>query len=304
MSTHRLKTQFRFTLVLALLAAGTCFAYAQESQRPPITGFSHVAFYTTSPDAARRFYLDLLGFEPGDQPGNYVVGRQRVAALAQKPPEPPSFLAHIAFATPDSEGMRRYLRSRGVAVPETVIAEPSGARWFEVKDPEGNRIQFEEATATHKPQPRATSSQIIHVGFLVHDRSAEDKFYREILGFKPYWFGGMKEGHTDWVALQVPEGRQWIEYMLVDKGANMTPRRLGVLNHFSLGVSDMDAAAALLQSRGWTPTDGSRKQMGKDGKWQLNVYDPDGTRVELMEFVPKEKPCCSPFTAPHPEEVQ
>jgi hypothetical protein len=37
--------------------------------------------------------------------------------------------------------------------------------------------------------------------------------------------------------------------------------------------------------------------MGKDGKWQANLYDPDGTRVELMEFQPVMKPCCSPFTA-------
>ena len=82
----------------------------------------------------------------------------------------------------------------------------------------------------------------------------------------------------------------------------VTPRHLGILNHFSLGVPDMKASAKLLESRGWTPTEGSRMQMGKDGKWQLNVYDPDGTGVELMEFTPTEKPCCSPFTAPHPTE--
>jgi len=291
-------------LVLVLVSAATPPTDAQQIQRPAITGFSHVAFYTASPEAARHFYLDLLGLEPGEQPGIYAVGRQRVVALAQKPPEPPSFLADIGFATPDAEGMRRYLQSRGVTVPDAVTSDPSGAHWFEVKDPEGNRIRFEQADVPNKPQPKAISMQIIHAGFLVHDRAAEDKFYREILSFKPYWFGGMNEGHADWVALQVPEGRQWIEYMLVDKGTGVTPRRLGVLNHFSLGVPDMNAAEALLQQRGWTPTPGSRKQMGKDGKWQLNVYDPDGTRVELMEFTPKEKPCCSPFTAPHPEEMR
>jgi hypothetical protein len=42
--------------------------------------------------------------------------------------------------------------------------------------------------------------------------------------------------------------------------------------------------------------------MGKDGKWQLNVFDPDLTRVELMEFKPVEKPCCSGFTGPHPSQ--
>jgi hypothetical protein len=36
-------------------------------------------------------------------------------------------------------------------------------------------------------------------------------------------------------------------------------------------------------------------KMGRDGKWQLNLYDPDLTRVELMEFKPSEMPCCSPM---------
>jgi hypothetical protein len=42
--------------------------------------------------------------------------------------------------------------------------------------------------------------------------------------------------------------------------------------------------------------------MGRDGKWQLNLYDPDLTRIELMEFTPKEKPCCSEFQGQHPGE--
>ena len=40
--------------------------------------------------------------------------------------------------------------------------------------------------------------------------------------------------------------------------------------------------------------------MGLDGKWQANLYDPDGTRVELMEYSAVKKPCCSPFTASDP----
>jgi hypothetical protein len=42
--------------------------------------------------------------------------------------------------------------------------------------------------------------------------------------------------------------------------------------------------------------------MGRDGKWQANLYDPDGTRVELMEFQPVAKPCCSSFTAESPTD--
>jgi hypothetical protein len=42
-------------------------------------------------------------------------------------------------------------------------------------------------------------------------------------------------------------------------------------------------------------------KVGKDGKYQLNLYDPDGIRTELMEFHAVDKPCCSPFTAEDPK---
>jgi hypothetical protein len=43
-------------------------------------------------------------------------------------------------------------------------------------------------------------------------------------------------------------------------------------------------------------------KIGKDGKYQFNMYDPDGIRVEMMNFHASEKPCCSPFTADDPAE--
>jgi hypothetical protein len=33
-----------------------------------------------------------------------------------------------------------------------------------------------------------------------------------------------------------------------------------------------------------------KPQIGRDGKWQFNMYDPNFTRVELMEPKPVEKP--------------
>jgi hypothetical protein len=57
-----------------------------------------------------------------------------------------------------------------------------------------------------------------------------------------------------------------------------------------------------LESHGWTPSATEHSQIGRDGKLQLNVFDPDLTRIELMEFRPVDKPCCSEFTAPHPSE--
>jgi len=38
--------------------------------------------------------------------------------------------------------------------------------------------------------------------------------------------------------------------------------------------------------------------------YQLNVFDPDLTRVEYMEFKPSGKTCCSEFTSAHPTEKE
>jgi hypothetical protein len=70
------------------------------------------------------------------------------------------------------------------------------------------------------------------------------------------------------------------------------------MNHIALGVPDIHAAREQLIKNDWKP--GEDPKIGRDGKWQLNLYDPDDTRVELMEFTPTQKPCCSEYTGPHP----
>jgi catechol 2,3-dioxygenase-like lactoylglutathione lyase family enzyme len=144
-------------------------------------------------------------------------------------------------------------------------------------------------------------SQLIHAGFVVNNRAAEDRFYKDILGFHVYWHGGRTNDETSWVAMQVPDGTDWLEYML-GVSPNASHKTLGVMNHISLGVPDIQAAKQQLIKNGWKPTE--EPKIGRDGKWQLNVYDPDETRVEFMEFKPSKEPCCSPFTGPHPGPKQ
>ncbi len=70
-----------------------------------------------------------------------------------------------------------------------------------------------------------------------------------------------------------------------------TPKTRGVMNHVAFGVPEMDAAAKVLQSREAPMPE--KPKIGRDGKWQLNLYDPNLTRAELMEPKPVETPCCS-----------
>jgi catechol 2,3-dioxygenase-like lactoylglutathione lyase family enzyme len=142
---------------------------------------------------------------------------------------------------------------------------------------------------------------MIHAGLLVHNRELEDHFYRDLLGFRLYWHGGMQPGETDWVAMQVPDGTDWLEYML-NQPEHPDLRLMGVMNHISLGVADMKKAQKILESHGWKEHGEEKVQMGRDGKWQLNLYDPDLSRIELMEFQPVQKPCCAEFTGQHPSE--
>jgi catechol 2,3-dioxygenase-like lactoylglutathione lyase family enzyme len=134
----------------------------------------------------------------------------------------------------------------------------------------------------------------------VKDREAMDKFYRDILGFHVYWHGGMKDGETDWVDMQVPDGTDWIEFML-NVPADADQRTLGVMNHIALAVPNVKAAEEQLEKAHIKMRIEEEPQIGRDGKWQLNLYDPDQTRVELMEFTPTEKPCCAEYTGPHPK---
>jgi hypothetical protein len=119
----------------------------------------------------------------------------------------------------------------------------------------------------------------------------------------------MVEGKIDWVSQQTPDSHDWLEYMLTSGPsgtgipATMSQHQLGVLDHLSVGVTSVDMAYRSLETG--TRLGGvhdAHTQIGKDGKGQFNLYDPDGIRLELMNFHASEKPCCSPFTADDPAE--
>jgi catechol 2,3-dioxygenase-like lactoylglutathione lyase family enzyme len=283
-------------------------SFAQEAKRPKITAIDHVDFYTTDAAKNDHLYADILGLAHADpiepkQTRRFVAGVQWVGYSPAPDPSVNDRMDHAAFTTDDAAGLKKYLVGKGVKVPDSLTRWPDGSESFMVKDPENHSIEFVQHGKTKiktsgKSDP--VSQRMIHVGFVVASREAENRFYIDTLGFRPYWHGGMKDDKTDWVALQVPDGRDWLEYMLNIK-PNPDLHTVGVMNHISLGVVDMKQAKAKIESHGWQTSANEKMQMGRDGKYQLNVYDPDQTRVELMEFKPAEKPCCSDFTAPHPD---
>jgi catechol 2,3-dioxygenase-like lactoylglutathione lyase family enzyme len=283
-------------------------AFAQTPARPPITGVSHIAVYTSNAAAAEHYYVHDIGLKKGPDPEDpagvryYVNPTQFIEVLPLPANAGNARLDHIGYITTDAEALRLYLADHRYAVPDRVHKAADGSRWFSVKDPEGNKIQFVQ------PAPNALSMagadpigrHVIHVGERVKSAEAENAFYRDLLGFKPYWFGGMKPGKTDWISQQVPDGHDWLEYMMESGDGDISQRQFGVLDHLSIGVVNMEQAVTTLDREGRLDNPHTPMQIGRDGKWQYNLFDPDDTRLELMEFTPVEKPCCSPFTAPNP----
>jgi catechol 2,3-dioxygenase-like lactoylglutathione lyase family enzyme len=303
-------------LLACLLLCLSTAANRKPPKRPRILAIAGVTIFVSDVESARKFYRNLV--DPDHTCGYcenvppqflYLPSGQRI--LFEKVPSPPpsNLLADVSFLTEDLEGFKRYLNSKKIDFEQVKQKHTGNLVRLLLQDPEGHHLSITDGynlanaddlrvglPPAYPPNP----IRIIHAGFVVNDRDAINRFYVDLLGFRPYWHGGMKEDKDDWVAMQVPDGTDWVEYML-----NISPtadkHTLGVMNHIAIGVPDIHVIQQKLIAVGPKPAE--EPKIGRDGKWQLNMYDTDQTRTEFMEFKPVEKPCCSEFTGAHPEPI-
>ncbi len=302
-----MKLSRRTLTCMALLLAAIPSIAADSAGRPKIYGIAFVRLKATDMEKSKAFYGGVLGLQSGGpackgvaNPCFTVNPSQHIELLKTDLGDKGPFLPEIGLATNSVEQMAAYLTAKGIAT-SVILRRPDSAKYLEVLDPERHKIVFVDGTAPVESSPvhkGAVSNRLLHAGFVTKDSKAESQFYEDVLGFNVYWHGGFKEDETDWYMVQVPEGTDWIEYML-----NISPeaehRELGIQYHFSLGVQDVKATAKALEAKG-VRVDGP-PLLGRDGKWQLTLYDPDDTRAEVMEFVPVEKPCCSAYGGTQPK---
>lgn len=291
-------------LLFAVLFCCSGIASQDHPIRPKILGIAAVHVYSTNIAAARDFYSKVVSpmgpclwcEEAPRSPLMILLNGEQILFVPRVPEvQASSFLAEIDFATEDIAAMKRFLIDNKVA-----FSAPRGTNDgpITLNDPEGHSVAFvRNWKASPKSALNVSTSRLIHAGFVVKDLVAENRFYVDLLGFL-YWHGGFKDDGEDWYELQVPDGSDWIEYML-NIPADADRKELGIQNHFSLGVKDIHATAEQLRKNGIDKFDGP--EISRDGKWVLDVYDPDGTRVEFMEFTPAREPCCHPYTAAHPK---
>ena len=301
-----------------LLLSGAAYG-GQTPQRPKIYGLAFVRIKASDFEKSSETYSKILGLRTGTNgciniknPCFVVNASQHIELIQAIPGESGSWLDEIAFQTSSVSSMRNYLLAQRIPVSE-IKNGPHGTPFIETQDPEGNRIAFvqtfSEVSISHIG-PNQISSHLFHAGFVVKNLNPMKHFYVDLLGFRLYWKGGFKDlppgtpekdSDIDWFEIQIPEGSDWIEFML-NIPASADHQELGVQNHLCLGVRNMQKALEQLHRNGLAPDSkfaDDKSEIGRDGKWQFDIFDPDLTRIELMEPVPVKNPCCNPYTAKH-----
>ena len=290
---------------------------AQAPERPHILGIAHVAFHVSDIEKSRAYYKDFLGFaEPFklDNPDGSLsltfikINDRQYLELFPGLEAGADRLHHIALETDNAERMRVYLAGRGVRVPDHVPKGRIGNLNFNITDPDGHTIEIVEYApdgwsmrdkGKFLPDTRI-SDHLWHAGILVGNLPAAMHFYGDILGFHEIWRGSSDGKTLSWVNMQVPDGGDYIEFMLYRDFPPGDKR--GSEHHICLRVPDIAASQAKLEAR---PSRASYShtmeiRTGINRKHQLNLFDPDGTRSELMEPVTVDGTPATPSQAPPP----
>ena len=284
--------------VLTILMAGPILLAAQP--RPRIPGISHIAVLVSDVEKSRAFYKDFLGFaEPFDlknKDGSLAltfikINDDQFIELFPGLKPNQDRLHQVSFFVDDAEALRAYLAAKGVRVPERVPKGRIGNSNFSIKDPDGHTVEFvqyEPDGWTRREKGRflpdsAVSRRMRHIGFLVGDLEKSKQFYGDLLGFTETWRGSRDNKTLNWVSMKVPDGDDYVEFMLYSELP--APDARGTANHMSLEVADMDKALQKIEARPHRKNYVRPLEIrtGINRKRQLNLYDPDGTRAELME---------------------
>lgn len=292
--------KFRILFVFLLCVTLASFA-AIAPQRPKLLGVAHMALYVSDIEKARGFYHDFLGFEEPYDLKNadgslsmtfFKVNEDQYIEIFPGLKPENDRLNHIAFQTDDAEKLRLYLASKGVKVPDKVNKVRIGNTSFNVKDPEGHTVeitQYEKSGWTRRERGKALgtapiSKRMMHVGIIVGDAPEAAKFYTDVLGLKEFWRGSSLNAKTvSWLNMRLPDSQDYVEFMLYS--TQPAPTERGSQHHICLEVPDINKALAQLEASPYRKqyTRPLEIRTGINRRRQLNIFDPDGTRIELME---------------------
>lgn len=269
----------------------------------PIAGLAGITFKVSHLDRARDYYTGVLGFAEAltltDASGAVssvffkVNDTQFVEVTPTLQPGELRRQVRVVLESTDLRRLHGIYASRGLD-PSPVEQGPDGNPVFRVIGPDDAAIDFiefapESRWSTTRGQSLGDgrlSTHLWHVGIYTSDRTMRTSFYEEKLG--------LANGRD------LPGGRgEYIETPSADRNletkhppldpenpatrAQYEREVMGAVQHMALEVADMRAARDLAQRRGGYTDLQVRAHVGNNRHWLMHLFDPDGSRTEVME---------------------
>ncbi len=228
----------------------------------------------------------------------------------------------LNYEVEDIDRLRERLLAEGIKLDMDVHTSLDGARELVVHDPEGNEVQFTEYPTGDKariPMEKNAEHNVCselsyttQVAYQVQDEINMEQFYCRGLGLKKVMtltYGELAEAMAAGKAademtimgMRMMGNQPWLDYIEVaphqyielfhTAGRQLKEDRdlsdAYGYQHLCLEVDDIQAAYDAVVANGITPD--TEIQLGADGAYQFWLVDPDGNRLELMEYAPGAK---------------
>ena len=222
----------------------------------------------------------------------------------------------LNYEVDDAAALAEHLRNSGIVLKEDLHPAPDGSIEFSVSDPDGNEVrftQYTERTGTAKAKDPAHKvcslvNYTAQLTFDVQDTINMPAFYEHGLGLKKVLTVTAGEsaaaaekapdadsGKTDRIEASGTQPRmeyyeaaphQYIVLVYPAGGRKLREDRYLEdaygYQHFCLEVSDVQAAYDAAARNGIRPE--TEISLGLAGSRQFWIRDPDGNRIELMEY--------------------
>lgn len=295
---------FRFGLI-ALLLVGML-----RGADLPLLGLAHVGVRVADVEKARAFYHGVLGLEeafrakvPDPTLFFKVNDHQFIKVTPGLAPGELVPMTHIAMYTDRIQDLRQMMMAAGLS-PSSIKKSPQdGNLAFTLQNLPGQKLAFLEfvqylpdsqtARALGKfLNPQAMGDHLQHAGINATDMAAARNFYVNTLGFKETW-SRTNGGRVALIHLRMPgPSGDYVELSNQTGVADLSRERAGQAAHFSFEVPEVQFTYKQSLDRIKPEDRREAPRFGFDERWQCNLFDPDGTRVEFMQ--PRDKSKLTP----------
>ena len=280
---------------------------AQSATTPaadvPLAGIASITFRVSDLDKARRYYQGVLGLPEAFTTTN---SSGRVASVFFKVNDDqfievmPGLAAgaisrevRIMFQSTDLNRLHDLYAARGLS-PTAISRGPDGNPVFRVMGPDDATLDFTQYAPGSKQvlargkflDSRRISTHLQHVGIYTKNRDSVVPFYQEKLGFAR----GRDVPGSRGDYIETPSSDRNLETKSPPLDPNNAATRaqyerevMGAVQHVGLEVPDMRATRDVVQDRGGLTDLQVRAHVGNNRHWLMHLFDPDGSRTEVVE---------------------